>query len=147
MRIPVKQSKQKTEPIRKDDRKTSSGFNNQRQVDYVDVFDPSESKNIAYATTEKSPAKTEKQVWPPPFPDLPVTDPNADYVFEYEDGEPVTLSPENVHVEKRKKSKCGSSDFMCNKRICIAKNFVCDGERVSTVLHTLELCNICTCTL
>uniref|UniRef100_A0AAR5Q9G6 Uncharacterized protein n=1 Tax=Dendroctonus ponderosae TaxID=77166 RepID=A0AAR5Q9G6_DENPD len=129
MRIPAKQSNQKTEPIRKDDRKTSSGFNNQRQVDYVDVFDPSESKNIAYATTQKSPAKTEKQVWPPPYPDFPVTDPNADYVFEYEDGEPVTLAPENVHVEKRKKSKCGSSDFMCNKRTCIAKNFVCDGER------------------
>ncbi|ERL92559.1 hypothetical protein D910_09872 [Dendroctonus ponderosae] len=125
----AKQSNQKTEPIRKDDRKTSSGFNNQRQVDYVDVFDPSESKNIAYATTQKSPAKTEKQVWPPPYPDFPVTDPNADYVFEYEDGEPVTLAPENVHVEKRKKSKCGSSDFMCNKRTCIAKNFVCDGER------------------
>lgn len=132
MKIPTKTgSHQGAQPINKSDRDMSGGFNNQKSVDYVDIFDPDETRNLGYATTQKPSKRPQKQVWPPPFPDLATTDPNADYVFEYEDGETVTLAPENVQVEKRKKSRCGSNDFMCDKRSCVAKNFVCDGVRVS----------------
>ncbi|CAG9769987.1 unnamed protein product [Ceutorhynchus assimilis] len=127
MKIPAKSSGYRTvKPINKSDRVTHGGFNNQKSLDYVDIFDPDESRNIAYATTTQKP---QKQVWPPPFNDVATPDSSADYVFEYEDGEPVTLEPENVQVEKKKKSKCDVNDFMCDKKSCVAKNFVCDGVR------------------
>lgn len=96
------------------------------QDDYVDIFDPNQSN--VYTTTVKS----QKKTWPPLFPDEATSDPDADYVFEYENGEPVTLAPENVKVEeKKKKTRCGDDDFMCDKRSCVAKSFVCDDVRVS----------------
>lgn len=96
------------------------------QEDDVDIFNPNQLN--VYTTTIRS----QKKTWPPPFPDEATTDPDADYVFEYENGEPVTLAPENVKVEeKKKKTRCGEDDFMCDKRSCVAKSFVCDDVRVS----------------
>ncbi|KAL1502427.1 hypothetical protein ABEB36_007568 [Hypothenemus hampei] len=128
MKIPHRPNQHRVQPINKQDRVTSGGFNNKKSVDYIDIFDPNESRNIAYATTTKKSVKSqEKQIWPPPYSDIATTDVNADYVFEYEDGEPVTLAPENIHVEKKKKSRCSDTDFMCSKRSCVSKNFVCDN--------------------
>lgn len=96
------------------------------QEDDVDIFNPNQFND--YTTTIRS----QKKTWSPPFPDEATTDPDADYVFEYENGEPVTLAPENVKVEeKKKKTRCGEDDFMCDKRSCVAKSFVCDDVRVS----------------
>lgn len=96
-------------------------------LDYSDIPDPSSERTnyLIHSTTTRSVAK-----WPPPFPS---TDINADYVFEYEDGEPVTLEPENVfHADKNKKkiADCGKGDFYCSSEMCISKSAVCDGHRV-----------------
>lgn len=94
--------------------------------DYTDISDPNDRTNLLiHSTTTRSVPK-----WPPPFPS---TDVNADYVFEYEDGEPVTLEPEYVfHADKKKKKKsdCGKGDFYCSAEMCISKSAVCDGHRV-----------------
>ncbi|XP_050302204.1 uncharacterized protein LOC126740288 [Anthonomus grandis grandis] len=118
-------SYKQVQPINKSDRATTNGFNNHRSPDYVDIFDPSENRGYGYATTtQRTP---QKQIWPPPFPDLKPTESEVDYIFEYENGEPVTLAPQNYQVEKKKKIKCGENDFMCDKRSCIERSFVCDG--------------------
>ncbi|KAJ8956326.1 hypothetical protein NQ318_015064, partial [Aromia moschata] len=67
-----------------------------------------------------------RSVWPPPFPS---TDVNADYYFEYDDGEPVTLEPDNVFYSEKKKTKCGKGDFYCYSNSCISKTMVCDGQK------------------
>lgn len=61
------------------------------------------------------------------------SDPNADYVFEYDNGEPVTLQPENIiQIEKKKKkSDCRKGDFYCSSKTCVTKPMVCDGHKVS----------------
>ncbi|KAF7284717.1 hypothetical protein GWI33_021726 [Rhynchophorus ferrugineus] len=115
-------------PVNKSDRVTYGGFSDQKSMDYYDVFNPDESRNFIYATTQRSTKKSQK-AWPPPYSDVVSTDVNADYVFEYEDGEPVTLAPENITTDKRKKSRCDADDFVCDKKNCIEKNFVCDGVR------------------
>ncbi|XP_018571935.1 uncharacterized protein LOC108911476 [Anoplophora glabripennis] len=93
--------------------------------DYLDISDPNERTNyLIHSTTTRSVGK-----WPPPFPS---TDINADYVFEYEDGEPVTLEPENVFRadnKKKKKADCGKGDFYCSSEMCISKSAVCDAHR------------------
>ncbi|XP_066252034.1 uncharacterized protein [Euwallacea similis] len=130
MKIPS-QSEQhlRVEPLSEPTRAVSGGFNNQKSSDYTDIFDPNESRNIRYGTTTSKYQKQQAQVWPPPFPDTPPTDTEADYVFEYEDGEPVTLAPENVRVEKKRKARCYDTDFQCDKKSCVDKNFVCDNVR------------------
>ncbi|CAH1962569.1 unnamed protein product [Acanthoscelides obtectus] len=90
--------------------------------DYVDVFDPKEQKYIGHSTTPRSVSR-----WPTP---IPTTDPDADYIFEYDDGEPITMKPENVIVAEYKKKKvCGKGDFYCSSKMCITKAMVCDGHR------------------
>ncbi|XP_066153611.1 uncharacterized protein [Euwallacea fornicatus] len=109
--------------------RTAGGLNNQKSSDYTDIFDPNESRSISYGTTTSKYQKQQAKVWPPSFPDTPPTDIEADYVFEYENGEPVTLAPENVQVEKKRKTRCYNTDFQCDKKTCVDKNFVCDNVR------------------
>ncbi|XP_060533809.1 uncharacterized protein LOC132706475 [Cylas formicarius] len=106
-------------PINKHDRLTFEGFSNQKSSDYVDIFDPNESRNVVSAgTTLKSIGNARNH---------PVPDSDTDYVFEYEDGERVTLAPEKVVIGKRKKSKCEKGDFKCGSKACVTKSLVCDG--------------------
>lgn len=94
-------------------------------LDYIDIFKPEDNAFGFKASTTRSVEK----LWPPPFPS---TDPDADYVFEYEDGEPVTIEPDNVfYAEKQKKTNCGKEDFYCSSTMCITKTMICDGHKVS----------------
>ncbi|KAJ8916663.1 hypothetical protein NQ315_000308 [Exocentrus adspersus] len=103
--------------------------NNNKSQDYVDVINPNEvnPKNTWVPSTSPRSAAGS---WPPPFP---TTDTDADYIFEYEDGEPVTLEPENVlyaHDKRRKnKAECGKGDFYCSPETCVSNTAVCDGRR------------------
>ncbi|XP_066153612.1 uncharacterized protein [Euwallacea fornicatus] len=130
MKIPS-QSEQhlRVEPLSEPIQPISGGLNNQKSSDYTDIFDPNESRSISYGTTTSKYQKQQAKVWPPSFPDTPPTDIEADYVFEYENGEPVTLAPENVQVEKKRKTRCYNTDFQCDKKTCVDKNFVCDNVR------------------
>ncbi|KAJ8982219.1 hypothetical protein NQ317_013521 [Molorchus minor] len=95
-----------------------------RLPDYPDVVVPDERKNYNFRST--SPRSVDK-AWPPQFPS---TDVNADYVFEYDDGEPVTLEPQNVfYSDKKRKTVCSKEDFYCSSDACISKTMVCDGYR------------------
>ncbi|KAJ8972157.1 hypothetical protein NQ314_000383 [Rhamnusium bicolor] len=112
--------------INQENKRQNTDDQNLQRIDYVDVFDPDEQKNFAFRST--TPRSLEKS-WPPPFPS---TDLNADYVFEYDDGEPVTLKPENVfYADKKKKTVCVKGDFHCTANTCVSKTMVCDGHRVS----------------
>lgn len=94
-------------------------------LDYIDLFDPNENTFDFKYNTPRSVDKP----WPPPYPS---TDTDADYVFEYEDGEPVTIEPDNVFLlEKEKKTNCEKEDFYCSSTMCITKTMVCDGHKVS----------------
>lgn len=101
--------------------------------DFVDVFKPEDNILGFNSSTVRSVGKH----WPPPYPR---TDPDADYVFEYEDGEPVTIEPNNVfHRENKTKTVCGKEDFYCSSNMCITKTMLCDGHRVRFkvfLLHT-----------
>nr|CAI5829393.1 unnamed protein product [Callosobruchus analis] len=89
--------------------------------DYVDIFDPKEQKYV-HSTTPRAVSR-----WPIP---IPTTDPDADYIFEYDDGEPITLKPESIiYAEYKKKKVCGKGDFYCSSKMCITKAMVCDGHR------------------
>nr|CAH7761024.1 unnamed protein product [Callosobruchus chinensis] len=91
--------------------------------DYVDVFDPKEQRYVSvHSTTPRAVSR-----WPIP---IPTTDPDADYIFEYDDGEPITLKPDNIiYAEYKKKKVCGKGDFYCSSKMCITKAMVCDGHR------------------
>lgn len=98
--------------------------------DYVDIFKPEENSFGFKATTTR---RSVEKPWPPPYPS---TDVDADYVFEYEDGEPVTLEPDNVFAaEKLKKTDCGKEDFYCSATMCITKTMLCDGHRVGLIQY------------
>ncbi|VEN46185.1 unnamed protein product [Callosobruchus maculatus] len=91
--------------------------------DYVDVFDPKEQRYVSvHSTTPRAVTR-----WPIP---IPTTDPDADYIFEYDDGEPITLKPESIiYAEYKKKKVCGKGDFYCSSKMCVTKAMVCDGHR------------------
>ncbi|CAG9815213.1 unnamed protein product [Phaedon cochleariae] len=87
------------------------------RVDDVDVFDPKENSKLS---------STPRSVWPPPFPKTN----EIDYEFDYEDGEPVTLEPEDVfYAEEKKSPVCEEDDFHCSSELCITQTMVCDGHR------------------
>lgn len=98
--------------------------------DYIDIFNPADNSFGFKASTTRSVEK----LWPPPYLS---TDLNADYVFEYEDGEPVTIEPDNIFLaDKQKKTNCGKEDFYCSSTMCITKSMVCDGHKVSSLYHS-----------
>lgn len=71
-----------------------------------------------------------RSVWPPPFP---TSDPNADYeyFYEYEDGSPVVVEPENPTNSYGLKRTCEEEDFRCSMDGCISKTQVCNGIKAS----------------
>ncbi|KAJ3652129.1 hypothetical protein Zmor_018121 [Zophobas morio] len=97
------------------------GITTSRSNDYDDTFVPGHSRKYIRSTTPK----VLEKIWPPPFPS---TDVNADYVFEYDDNEEVTLEAENtVKNNLQKNNNCDKSEFVCANEKCISKTLVCNG--------------------
>ncbi|XP_017770765.1 PREDICTED: uncharacterized protein LOC108558378 isoform X2 [Nicrophorus vespilloides] len=70
-------------------------------------------------TLEATTPKTKH--WPPPFPS---TDPNADYVFEYEDLDTTVDKSRDVQ------NWCNDNKgFECGNKLCIPPHQVCDGKK------------------
>lgn len=119
-------SRPKNVQIDQDNERYNPGQTN-NNPDYIDLFNPGENTLGFKSNTPRSVEKS----WPPPFPS---TDTDADYVFEYDDGEPVTIEPDNVfYAEQEKKTNCGKEDFYCSAKMCITKTMVCDGRKVNGI--------------
>ncbi|XP_057664707.1 uncharacterized protein LOC130899046 [Diorhabda carinulata] len=121
-------SDNKDQQIITDSNRGNSGFLQrptlkQTSLDYDDVYSPD---NHITATTPRS-------AWPPPFKTKDSNDLEyVDYVFTYDNGEPVDLEPENVIKVKQRLSKtCDDEDddFHCTSQMCISLTMLCDGVK------------------
>ncbi|XP_028142502.1 serine protease svh-1 isoform X2 [Diabrotica virgifera virgifera] len=96
----------------------------EKSPDYDDVYNSNHYQRRPQVTTPRS-------AWIPPYQTADSNDlGETDYVFTYDNGEPVELEPENViEVKQRLIKKCSDDDFHCSVNSCISLTLLCDNNR------------------
>ncbi|XP_072394496.1 serine protease svh-1-like isoform X2 [Diabrotica undecimpunctata] len=96
----------------------------EKSPDYDDVYNSNHYQRRPQVTTPRS-------AWPPPYQTADSNDlGETDYVFTYDNGDPVVLEPENViEVKQRVTRKCSDDDFHCSANSCISLTLLCDNNR------------------